>query len=140
LPPVLYDDGEQTRDLSDVEDIVRANLLAAEADQLDGLAVNVGSGKGVPIRKIAEILSDLLKIDIQPESRGDFRPGEMRHLTSDITKVRAAGYKPQVELEEGIRRYIDWIRSQSDVRDYFSEAEQILKSKGIVHRVEVGDA
>ena len=73
-------------------------------------------------------------------ARGEFRPGEMRHLTSDTTKSRAAGYKPQVELEDGIQRYIDWIRSQSDIRDYFSEAEQILKSKGIVHRVRVGNA
>jgi dTDP-L-rhamnose 4-epimerase len=140
LPPVLYEDGEQTRDFSFVEDIARANLLAAESDKLDGLAVNVGSEKGIPIRKVAEIVSSTLKIDIEPEARGEFRPGEMRHLTSDTAKIRSAGYKPQVELEEGIERYIDWIRSQSDIRDYFSEAEQILKSKGIVHRVEVENA
>jgi dTDP-L-rhamnose 4-epimerase len=140
LPPVLYEDGEQTRDFSFVEDIARANLLAAESDRLDGMAVNVGSEKGVPIRKVAEIVSAALKIDIEPEARGEFRPGEMRHLTSDTAKIRAAGYKPKVELDEGIERYIDWIRSQSDIRDYFSEAEQILKSKGIVHRVEVGNA
>ncbi len=140
LPPVLYEDGEQTRDFSFVEDIARANLLAAESDKLDGLAVNVGSGKGVPIRQVGQILSAALKIDIEPEARGEFRPGEMRHLTSDTTKIRSAGYKSQVELEEGIQRYIDWIRSQSDIRDYFSDAEQILKSKGIVHRVEVGNA
>ena len=140
LSPVLYEDGRQTRDFSFVEDIARANLLAAETDKLDGLAVNVGGGKGVPIREVAQILSKALKIDIEPQARGEFRPGEMRHLTSDTTKIRSAGYKPQIELEEGIQRYIDWIRSQSDIRDYFSEAEQILKSKGIVHRVEVGNA
>jgi dTDP-L-rhamnose 4-epimerase len=140
LSPVLYEDGEQTRDFSFVEDIARANLLAAETDKLDGLAVNVGSGEGTPIRKVAQILSQLLKIDIEPEARGEFRPGEMRHLTSDTTKIRAAGYKAEVTLEDGIRRYIDWIRSQSDIRDYFSEAEKILKSKGIVHRVKVGNA
>ena len=140
LRPVLYEDGEQTRDFSFVDDIARANLLAAETDRLDGAAVNVGSEKGVSIRKVAEIVSSALKIDIEPEARGEFRPGEMRHLTSDTTKIRLAGYKPEVELEEGIERYIGWIRSQSDIRDYFSEAEQILKSKGIVHRVEVGNA
>jgi len=140
LPPVLYEDGEQTRDFSFVEDIARANLLAAQTDGLDGFAVNVGSGQGTPIREVAQILSRLLKIDIEPETRGEFRPGEMRHLTSDTTKIRAAGYKPQVELEDGIARYIDWIRSQSDIRDYFSDAEKILRSKGIVHQVKVGNA
>ena len=140
LPPVLYEDGEQTRDFSFVEDIARANLLANESDKLDGLAVNVGSGEGTPIRKIAEILSQLFKVDIKPEARGEFRPGEMRHLTSDTTLIGAAGYKPQVQLEEGIQRYINWIKTQADIRDYFSEAEEILKSKGIIHRVKVGNA
>ncbi|HET9417808.1 MAG TPA: NAD-dependent epimerase/dehydratase family protein [Chthoniobacterales bacterium] len=140
LPPVLYEDGEQTRDFSFVEDIARANLLAAESDKLDGFAVNVGSGRGVPIREIAETISAALKIDIEPVARGEFRPGEMRHLTSDITRIRSIGYEAQVELADGIQRYIDWIKAQTDVRDYFSEAEQILKSKGIVHRVEVMNA
>jgi dTDP-L-rhamnose 4-epimerase len=140
LPPVLYEDGEQTRDFSFVEDIARSNLLAAETDKLDGSPVNVGSGVGVSIREIAETISNSLKIDIAPEVNGEFRPGEMRHLTSDTTRIRAAGYQPRVDLAEGIRRYIDWIRTQSDIRDYFSEAAKILRSKGIVHRVKVMDA
>src|SRR3954471_24949367 len=135
LPPVLFEDAEQTRDFSFVEDIARANLLAAESDQLDGLPVNVGSGAGVSIRRIAEQISDALDIHIAPEVNGEFRPGEMRHLTSDTTRIRAAGYAPQVDLATGIRHYLDWIRQQSDVRDYFSEAANILRSKGIVHRV-----
>src|SRR6059058_3356947 len=135
LPPVLYEDGEQTRDFSFVEDIARANLLAAQTDKLDGLPVNIGSAHGAPIREIAEQLADILRIDIAPEIKGEFRPGEMRHLTSDTTLARSAGYKPTVGLSEGIARYIDWIRTQSDIRDYFSEASEILKNKGIIHRV-----
>ena len=139
LPPVLYEDGEQTRDFSFVEDIARANLLAAESDKLDGLPVNVGSGEGVSVRRIAEQISDALGIHITPEVNGEFRPGEMRHLTSGIDRIRAAGYEPQMDLATGIGRYLDWIRQQADVRDYFSEAANILRSKGIVHRVKVGD-
>jgi dTDP-L-rhamnose 4-epimerase len=135
LPPMLYEDGEQTRDFSFVEDVARANLLAVETDRLDGLAVNIGSGRGIPIREIAEQLSDILKIDIAPEINGEFRPGEMRHLTSDTAVAQAAGYKPSIDLSDGIARYIGWIRTQSDIRDYFSEASEILKNKGIVHRV-----
>jgi dTDP-L-rhamnose 4-epimerase len=136
LPPVLYEDGEQTRDFSFVDDIARANLLAAESDKLDGVPANVGSGHGVSIREVAEIVSTALEINLEPEARGEFRPGEMRHLTSDTAQVRSIGYKPNVDLAEGIARYIDWIRTQSDIREYFSEAEAILRSKGIVHRVE----
>ena len=135
LAPILYEDGEQTRDFSFVEDIARANLLAAESDQLNGLPVNVGSCRGVPIRQIAEYISDALGIKIAPEAKGEFRPGEMRHLTSDTARIAAVGYKPRVDLPEGIGRYLDWIRRQADVRDYFSEAEDILRAKGIVHRI-----
>ena len=136
LSPVLYEDGEQTRDFSFVEDIARANLLAATTDALDGRPVNVGSGEGVTVREIAQSISDALGIRIAPEINGEFRPGEMRHLISGTDTIRAAGYSPQVGLAEGIDRYLDWIRSQSDVRDYFSEASETLRNKGIVHRVE----
>jgi len=136
LAPVVYEDGEQTRDFSFVEDIARANLLAATTDKLDGLPVNVGSGQGIPIREVAEQISEALGIRIAPEAKGEFRPGEMRHLTSGTERIRAAGYTPQVSLAQGIGRYLDWIRTQADVRDYFSEAADILRSKGIVHRVE----
>jgi dTDP-L-rhamnose 4-epimerase len=135
LPPVFYEDGEQTRDFSFVEDIARANLIAAETDALDGLAVNVGSGRAVTIREIAEQISSTLGIRIPAETNGEFRPGEMRHLTSGIDRIRAVGYAPQVDLGTGIARYLDWIREQSDVRDYFSDAADILRNKGIIHRV-----
>jgi dTDP-L-rhamnose 4-epimerase len=135
LSPILYEDGEQTRDFSFVEDIAHANLLAATTDVLDGLPVNVGSNHGVSIREVAEQISEALEILIAPEAKGEFRPGEMRHLTSDTTRIAAVGYKPRVDLATGIARYLDWIRAQSDVREYFSEAESILRDKGIVHRV-----
>jgi nucleoside-diphosphate-sugar epimerase len=94
----------------------------------------------VSIRTVAELISDALGIHIAPEANGEFRPGEMRHLTSDTSRIRAAGYRPQVDLATGIGRYLDWIRQQADVRDYFSEAAEILRNKGIVHRAKAGKA
>jgi len=137
-PPVLYEDGEQTRDFSFVEDIARANLLAATTTKLDGRAVNVGSGEATTIRRVAELVSDALGVRLAPEARGEFRPGEMRHLISDTALARSAGYEPRVGLAEGVGRYIDWIRGQMDVRDYFAAAEQGLRAKGIVHSVGAG--
>ncbi|MGI8540289.1 MAG: NAD-dependent epimerase/dehydratase family protein [Rubrobacteraceae bacterium] len=134
-PPILYEDGEQTRDLCFVEDIARANLIAAESDKLDGLPVNIGTGRPTTIRNIAEMVSSALGTNIEPLARGEFRPGEMRHLTPDISRASAAGYAPEVELSEGIERYIAWIKSQGSVRDYFAEAEKLLRQKSIVHEV-----
>ena len=135
LLPVLFEDGEQTRDFSFVEDIARANFLVAESDALDGLPVNVGSGRGVPVREVAQQISAALGSHIQPEVNGEFRPGEMRHLTSGTARIKdGVGYVPQTDLATGIGRYLDWIRSQGDVKDYFSEAADILRNKGIVHK------
>jgi dTDP-L-rhamnose 4-epimerase len=134
-PPVLYEDGEQTRDFCYVGDVSRANLLAATTDKLDGLPVNVGSGRATTIRKVAEMVSEALGTKIKPVARGEFRPGEMRHLTSDISCVRSAGYEPKVDLGTGIERYLEWIRAQGDIRDYFAAAETVLREKRIVHRV-----
>jgi len=76
LPAVLYEDGRQTRDLVFVEDVARANLVALTTDALDGLPVNVGSGRGTEVRDVARIVGEALGIDIAPIVRGEFRPGE----------------------------------------------------------------
>src|SRR5918999_4214961 len=133
-PPVLYEDGEQTRDLCYVGDVARANLLAAESDVLDGLPVNVGSGRPESVREVARMVAEALEVQIEPVARGEFRLGEMRHLTSDISRAREAGYEPEVDLDDGIGRYLEWIRDQGDVRDYFAAAERILQAKSIVHK------
>ena len=133
-PPILYEDGEQTRDLCYVGDVARANLLAAQSDVLDGLPVNVGSGRPETIRGVARMVADALGVQIEPVARGEFRPGEMRHLTSDISRAREVGYEPEVGLADGIGRYLQWIRDQGDVRDYFAAAEHVLQEKSIVHK------
>ncbi len=136
LPPVLYEDGNQTRDFCFVEDVARANMLVATTSALDGQAVNVGSGRGVTIRAVAEMVADALEVPIVPLAKGEFRPGEMRHLASDVSRIRSIGYSPDVDLRTGIERYLEWIRRQGNVRDYFASAESILRSKRIVQPFE----
>ena len=134
-PPVMYEDGGQTRDLCFVEDIAHANLLVATTDKLDGLPVNVGSGRATSVRDLAGILADQLGISVAPLTRGEFRPGEIRCLISDISRIRTIGYEPQTTLEQGIRRYIEWIKTQGTIDDYFAKAEAGLRAKGIVQSV-----
>lgn len=135
--PIMYEDGGQTRDLCFVEDIARANLLVATTDKLDGLPVNVGSGRATSVRDLAGVIASQLGVDLAPLARGEFRPGEIRSLISDISRVRTIGYEPQVSIEEGIGRYIAWIKTQGAVEDYFGRAEAGLRAKGIVQSVKV---
>jgi dTDP-L-rhamnose 4-epimerase len=139
-PPVLYEDGEQTRDFCYVGDVTHANLLAAQTEALDGLPVNIGSGQATTIREVARMVSEALGTQIEPVARGEFRSGEMRHLTSDISRAREAGFEPDVDLADGIGRYLEWIRNQGDVRDYFAAAERVLRDKSIVHRTTAGSS
>jgi dTDP-L-rhamnose 4-epimerase len=134
-PPVMYEDGGQTRDLCFVEDIARANLLVATTDKLDGMPVNVGSGRATSVRDLAGIIAGQLGVSIAPLARGEFRPGEIRSLISDISRIRTIGYQPQTTIEQGIGRYIEWIKTQGTVEDYFAKAEAGLRAKGIVQSV-----
>ena len=133
--PIMYEDGGQTRDLCFVEDIARANLMVATTDALDGLPVNAGSGRATSVRDLAKIIADQLGVDLEPLARGEFRPGEIRSLISDISRIRTIGFEPQTTIEQGIARYVAWIRTQGSVEDYFSKAEAGLKAIGIVQSV-----
>ncbi|MGH2559462.1 MAG: NAD-dependent epimerase/dehydratase family protein [Thermomicrobiales bacterium] len=130
--PVVYEDGRQSRDLIFVEDVARANLLVATDDRADGRVFNVGAGNAVGIDSLARLLAARLGKETEPEMPGTFRPGEMRALISDISRIEDLGFRPIVSLAEGIDRYLAWIRSQGDVRDYFQAAEQGLKRRQIV--------
>lgn len=131
-PPVVYEDGRQTRDFSFVEDIARANLLVAEKDEANYQVFNVGTGIATSVLDFVHILGKVYNREVTPILRSEFRPGDSRHLVTDASRLRALGWAPKVFLEEGLRRYADWIRSYTSIEEYFSEAEQLLKSTRVV--------
>jgi dTDP-L-rhamnose 4-epimerase len=112
-PPVVYEDGNQTRDFVSVHDIVRANLLALTSDGADYQVLNVGTGKATTIRHIAEVIADGLGKQIEPDVTGQFREGDIRHCIADISKAEnLLGYQPSVELKEGLAELLEWVGSQ----------------------------
>jgi dTDP-L-rhamnose 4-epimerase len=135
LPPVIYEDGEQTRDLCHVSDIAGACVLAAESEGLDGLAVNVGTGTATAVRDLARMLAELIEVRVEPEMPGAYRPGEMRALTPDIRLAESAGYFPTVDLAEGLPTYVDWLATQGPVAEQFADSLARLRKHRIVHQV-----
>ncbi len=135
LAPILYEDGQQTRDLCYVGDVARACLLAAESDRLDGLAVNIGTGRPTSVRRLAETLADLLDAHIRLEIPGAYRQGEMRALTPDISLAAAAGFQPTVPLEYGLARYLEWLRDQGPVDERFGDSLERLRRQRVVRAV-----
>jgi dTDP-L-rhamnose 4-epimerase len=132
LPPVVYEDGGQSRDLIYVEDVARANLLVADDPRADGQIFNVGTGQAAAIGDLARLLADRLGKPIAPEIPGEFRPGEMRALITDASRLTALGFAPRVALDEGIDRYLDWVRAQGPIAEYFARAERMLRRRRVV--------
>ena len=107
--PVIYGDGEQSRDFTYIDNAIQANILAAESD-VTGEAFNVGTGGRVTVNELVETLNDQLGIDIDP-IYDDPRPGDVRHSHADISKAESLlGYDPAVGFDEGIERTIEFYR------------------------------
>lgn len=131
--PVIFEDGEQTRDFVHVSDIVRANLLALETDRADYEAVNVGTGEAFSVKEIAQMLAKGLKSDIEPDVSGKYREGDIRHCVADITKAgNLLGYKPKVNLREGLFALLDWVKQQQKPDDRVAKATEELASHRLV--------
>ncbi len=111
--PLVFEDGEQMRDFVSIHDIVRANILAMERPGSDGEVINVGCGKPISIRQVAEILAKSLGVNMEPVITHKYRAGDIRHCYADLTKARRLlGYEPQVTHESGFQELAEWLREQ----------------------------
>jgi dTDP-L-rhamnose 4-epimerase len=129
--PVIFEDGGQTRDFVHVTDIARANLLALESSAGDYEVFNVGTGRPVSVRQVAETLIARLAPDLQPDIVGKFREGDIRHCYADIGKIqRLLGYAPQVRFEDGMAELIEWVRTQR-ADDNYAQAARELERRGL---------
>ena len=109
--PVIFGDGEQTRDFTYVENAVQANLLACEAPNVSGKVFNIGTGSRFSLNQTVELLSKIsgkkLEVKYDPP-----RDGDIRDSLADIAQARNfLGYDPQVGFEEGLRRTFEWYRA-----------------------------
>ena len=131
-PPMIFEDGEQTRDFVHVSDIVQANLLALETDKADYKAINVGTGRATSVNEIAAALAKGLGKDIQSQVVGKYREGDIRHCVADISRGRELlGYEPKVSLEDGLPALLDWVKNQES-EDMVEQASAELSSRGLV--------
>lgn len=107
--PVIYGDGEHTRDFTFISDVVTANMRAAETTSGVGEVINFARGQQTTLNQLLEILKGITgRTDVQAEHR-EPRVGDVRHSVADVSRAREMlGYLPQVSLEEGLRLTVDW--------------------------------
>lgn len=110
---LIYGDGEQTRDFVHVDDVVQANIKAADAIGVNG-AFNIASGKRVTINRLVEMITKDNYKSIKIE-HGSIRPGDVLHSLADISLAnQRINYTPLVDLESGIKGYVKWARKIFD--------------------------
>ena len=109
--PTVYGDGLQSRDFTFVSDIVRGNLLAADAKDVAGQVINVATGKQFTLLDLIGSINKVLGTQIEPVF-ADPRPGDVRESLADISLARKLlGFEPQVTFDEGLARSIEYYRS-----------------------------
>ena len=101
--PIIFGDGEQTRDFTFVKDVIKANIIGAESD-VSGV-FNIGTGESISINRLAELIIRLVGNSVEPIHE-EPRSGDVRHSLADISKARAIGYEPKYSLEDGLREII----------------------------------
>ena len=109
-PPIIYGDGQQTRDFTFVKDVVNANILAMKSDATG--VYNIASGRRISIQGLATLITRLTGRDRDVEPVFDKpRKGDVRHSLADISRARAdMGYKPEYSLERGLEETIRWFK------------------------------
>lgn len=109
--PTVYGDGEQTRDFTYVSNVVDGVLRAAETPAIAG-EINVATGRRVSLNHLLAALQRIIGTDMEPIF-ASARSGDVRHSQADISKAeRLLGYRPTVDLEDGLRRTVEWYRAE----------------------------
>jgi nucleoside-diphosphate-sugar epimerase len=109
-PVTIYGDGEQSRDFTFVGNVIDATLRAADVEEASGEIFNVAAGSPASVNTVADTIGAILERPVEKHNAPP-RPGDIRHSWADLAKAeRILGYRPQVDLEDGLRRTIASLR------------------------------
>lgn len=132
LPINIFEDGKESRDFVHVSDVVRAIRLALEGDVSGFQAINIGSGVPTSVMEVAGTLRSLLGSSSGLQVSGDFRAGDIRHCYADLSRAsELLGFRPEVSLEAGLARFVNWVGTQAIATDRSRHALDELTALGL---------
>lgn len=128
----VFEDGLESRDFVHVDDIVEALSRVLKADLPNGMVINVGAGQPTSVRELAETLLAVSGLSVPIRVTGQFRIGDIRHCFADISRLeKHLGFKPQVALEQGLRKFTQWATTQPVYEDQSARATEELRRMGL---------
>lgn len=133
-PVLVYEDGGQLRDFVHVSDVARAVVDVLPDRRSFGEVFNVGTGVGTSVLEIVETLGKLWRVEPDVWMPGWLRPGDVRDLVTDATRLRSLGWAPAVTVLEGLADYVDWAGGQPLGADPFDEGLEVMRAAGVVQQ------
>jgi dTDP-L-rhamnose 4-epimerase len=131
-PPLLFEDGAQSRDFIHVSDVARAIVAALDAPPDTGGAFNVCTGRRTPIIEVARVLAERMGIDLQPQLVGRYRAGDIRHCFGDPTAAaESLGFRADLDLTQGVDELLGWAADQT-ANDRVAAGVAELEAHGLV--------
>jgi dTDP-L-rhamnose 4-epimerase len=131
-PPLLFEDGRQSRDLIDVRDVARALLLAVESTAEGAQVLNIGTGRPFTVLEVANALIRELGKEIEPRLLNKYRAGDVRHCIADPSRARAVlGFEARHSFAEGLPRLVAWCHEEQPV-DQVEASLGELSTRGLV--------
>ena len=110
--PIVFGDGEQSRDFTHIDNAVQANILAAENKEMVGAVYNVACGSQFTLNNLLTKLREITGVSL-PAKYNSPRPGDVRHSLASIEKIKEHGYSPTVSFDEGLRRTVEFFKTTS---------------------------
>ena len=136
LSPLIFEDGNQTRDFIFVEDVANANVTLLESNLDSQQPFNVGTGSPTKVSNLASSLCNELNSNVEPKISEEFRYGDSRHFIHDASKLKEYNWSPKYSIEDGIKKYTEWFKTQGDVKTTFPEASEGLRKIGVIQSSE----
>lgn len=130
--PTVYEDGRQTRDFINVQDLVRGISLLVQGAPSTAGVYNISTGIPTSVHEVAQAIAQVLGVEVSPKVTGRFRSGDIRHCIGDSSKLRTLGWAPRVTLQNGLEVLFDWLRKQPAQAGLQGKVHEEMKARDLI--------
>ncbi|MGE3638851.1 MAG: NAD-dependent epimerase/dehydratase family protein [Pirellulales bacterium] len=136
VDPSIFEDGKQVRDFVNIRDVVDANLLVLDHEHADYQKFHVGGDKAITVSEFASAVARVYRRnDYEPKVSGKYRYGDTRHICSDVSRLKALGWRPRREIEESIESYKYWLDQADSAEKILDYCNRQMQQLGVVRDV-----
>lgn len=137
IEPAIFEDGRQIRDFVNIDDVVDANLLVLEDERANYQKFHVGGDKAITVAQFARSVAKIYgRSDYEPRPSGKYRYGDTRHIFSDVSRLKALGWRPRRGVEESVASYKTWLDQADSARSILEYCNRQMEQLGVVRDVQ----